>query len=932
MHCLWAKTDRDDQSGARYHPLICHLLDVAIVARTMWQLVLTPALRSRVADGLGLSESDSERFVQLLAGLHDIGKATPGFQAKNTSLAAHLDAAGLRTGHPDHDPGHGRTGALIISTLLRSRGVSPVVATAIATATGGHHGLFPTSQDFASVRMSRMTAMGGPEWDAARAELMLKLDLTLGVPERLPGDVDHPTCMIIAGLISVADWIGSDSDRFPFQDSSSLTDVSALRAYLATAEKRALDAISALSWNGWTSDIKQQSFEALFGFPARPVQEAVVALPGILDGPGLVVIELPMGEGKTEAAFHLADQWARRGGQRGLYIAMPTMATSNGMFGRLLDHLRRRFDAGQVNVQLIHSHAAISPELEALRGGDTRPPIAPADLADDAGVGGSSAEVVAEEWFTRRKRGLLAPYGVGTVDQGLLAALRVRHVFVRVFGLAGKTVVFDEVHAYDTYMSRLFERLLSWLSAVGASVVILTATLPSTRRETLMRAYADGLNLTLPTTLPREPYPRLSWVSQHGAGTAHVPPQDLSALSRRELKVRWVDMRLPEDASAAFQLAEELRELLQDGGCVAVICNTVSRAQRIYERLKVSLGMDSEEIELLHARFLFEERDMREKRALVRFGKPEGIVVTEDGAQPVVRPARSILVATQIVEQSLDLDFDLIVTDLAPADLIIQRAGRLQRHDRERPHAFQHNPVVWIGLPEDITDEVPQFEAGSEAIYDEHVLLRSWLALRGRERIQFPVDIEDVVEEVYDPDRPCPCVGPALRAYWEQTKMKQQEAEQREESEAKTRWIPKPWESESFLWHMTGDTTREDAPEVHQYFQALTRLTLPSVSVVFLWETDRGPAVDVEGRLSIDIASPPSVAIAKHLLRRAVSVSHRGAVHDLISRDPPSAWRTSSLLRHHRLLTLDAQGCCSTEHFVFELDANLGLLIRRKER
>lgn len=219
-------------------------------------------------------------------------------------------------------------------------------------------------------------------------------------------------------------------------------------------------------------------------------------------------------------------------------------------------------------------------------------------------------------------------------------------------------------------------------------------------------------------------------------------------------------MRLPIE-DEPFALGEQIRDALRDGGCAAVICNTVARAQQMYSLLKQHV--DPDELDLLHARFPFEDRDEREKRALARFGK--------DGSE---RPKRSVLVATQVIEQSLDLDFDLMVTGMeAPADLV-ERAGRLQRHVRNRPERFQDGAVLWVGEPEKIDSNVPTFDGGSAAIYDEHVLLCLWLALKDRPVVRFPDDIETIIEEVYD-NRECPSADPALAERWEKTAEKQEE-------------------------------------------------------------------------------------------------------------------------------------------------------------
>ena len=210
---------------------------------------------------------------------------------------------------------------------------------------------------------------------------------------------------------------------------------------------------------------------------------------------------------------------------------------------------------------------------------------------------------------------------MGTVDQGLLAALEAKHVFVRLFGLAQKVVVIDEVHAYDTYMSTLLGRLLEWLGALGTSVVLLSATLPRKRRALLARAYAEGAQWPEPVLEHEGAYPCLTWASGEGLGAVALPT---SPWATKNLAIRWAASADDDDA-----LADALERALADRGCAAVICNTVARAQRVYGALRArfpGVGDDdgAPQVDLLHARFLVEERERRERRVQRRFGKPGG--------------------------------------------------------------------------------------------------------------------------------------------------------------------------------------------------------------------------------------------------------------------------------------------------------------------
>ena len=430
-----------------------------------------------------------------------------------------------------------------------------------------------------------------------------------------------------------------------------------------------------------------------------------------------------------------------------------------------------------MQLQLLHGHASLSSEFEVLRKNHNRI-FAPrySGVEED-----DHLEVVASEWFTYRKRGLLSPFGVGTIDQALLAVLQAKHVFVRLFGLAHKTVIIDEVHAYDAYMTTLLERLLEWLAALGSPVVLLSATLPRVRRNGLLAAYLRGLGGQSKEIRSDAAYPRISWVSGNSgpsSRTVRVSPR-----GTKEVSMEWTDGSVPAPDGSSFPLGERLREALAQGGCAAVICNTVRRAQEVYRALKPYFPETAKdgkhELDLLHAQYVFQDRDKREKRSLARFGKPGG---------NTLRPHQAVLVATHVIEQSLD--FDLMVSDMAPADLLLQRVGRLHRHERERLHGLE-GPRLLVCQP-DIDGGVPKCEPGTASVYDSHILLRTWLTLRDRATVRVPDDVESIIADMYDDDRRPDHLPEQLREAWVETQKELQKAREEDGGEARVRWIKPP--------------------------------------------------------------------------------------------------------------------------------------------
>lgn len=916
----WAKLSvNDDELG--YHPLLCHMVDVATVALEIWRSVLSSKQRSAFAVGLGFGENQevAGSWCAFITGLHDLGKASPAFQLAKEQIREEvrerLQSAGLsssRIYRASRAP-HGTITAATLPQILKQEfGLQETLARRLGVVAGGHHGILPASREIKNVGA---TAKGRADWDVHRRTLVEELAGAIELSQSvLPCRLDNATAMMLAGFISVADWIGSNIDFFPCcipQDTV---------AYADYAHVQAKSALNALGWLAYPIPGDVKLFTDLFPAISVPndLQRSVESVAFALTEPSMVIVEAPMGEGKTEAAIYLADYWAANVGQVGHYFALPTQATSNQMFGRVRDFLRNRYGGEQVQLQLLHGHASLSSEFEALRHhGRTVPKPQYSSVDDD----GAEHAVVASEWFTYRKRGLLSPFGVGTIDQSLLAVLRTRHVFVRLFGLAHKTVIVDEVHAYDAYMTTLLERLLEWLAALGTSVVLLSATLPRRRREQLLAAYAQGVDAE-PQMPCQVAYPRVSWVSQSAGPDARTVK--VSARGRKEVLLEWIDGSLSDKDTTEFPLGQLLQSALARGGCAAVICNTVRRAQEVYRALKPHFrGVcedGSPELDLLHSQYPFGDREIREQRSLARYGKP--------GDPTVRRPRQGILVATQIIEQSLDLDFDLMVSDMAPADLLLQRAGRLHRHERERPQGLE-TPKLLI-CDRNTAAEAPRFDPGTAAVYDEHILLRSWLALQQLGIVRVPDDVESIMEAVYDDNRGPDGLPEALTEAWNLTRKELNAEMERHRVEAQARWV-RPPSYTGQLWRLAGDVTEEDTPEFHPAHQALTRLSSPSVPAVLLHGNGDTVALDNMLTSPLDVNGTPSLETTKRLLMRSVTISDRRVVFQLLDQSPPRSWRRSGLLRNHRAICLDSQGTYRVGNHLLMLDTEIGVTVSRSE-
>lgn len=856
--------------GPAYHPLICHMTDVAAVTLAMWDQVLPASSRALLSAGLGLPEVDAREWVAFIAGCHDLGKATRQFQAKDRNHASRLSTPGFTASDPGKDPGHGLRTAGFFRECAVGMGVKGPVANQLGIITGGHHGRFPVA-DWDSLNAVALDEVRQPAWQQARDELFADFQRLFDLHSLPTSEPDPAAGMLLAGLISVADWIGSFKERFPYDPRGADDPGAYFRRVLAIAEH-------VIREDRWVPGPvpRVTAFSGLFPCPPRRLQSVVEALATKVGTPGLVIVEAPMGEGKTEAALYFAHQW-EASGARGSYIALPTQATANQMDGRVREFLARRDPEHPANLVLAHGGAWEQPRYT------------PSAVHDDGETGGGA--VAATEWFLSKKKALLAPYGVGTIDQALMAVLQVRHVFVRLFGLAGKPVVIDEVHAYDTYMTGLLERLLEWLAALGSPVVLLSATLPSGRRERLLDSYRRGMG-SKAAAPPTPAYPRVTWIDASASGAEYAEPSERSA---RSLAIERV-----EDSDEVLMRA--LSVALREGGCAAVICNTVRRAQKVYQALSIAFE-PGEELGLFHARFIEEDRRSIEADCLRRFGPP---------AKATERPERFVLVATQVIEQSLDVDFDVMFTELAPADLLLQRSGRLQRHDRG-----QRTPVLRVLWPETGEDGLPRFGPGNTSVYDEHILLRTWHALRERRATAIPGGVQELVDLVYRDDEAAPAgADDELVRRWHVTWEEMSARRKREEDEARTGRLGSPLSDRSIERFLTDP--REEDEELHPALQALTRLGEPSFNVVLAPEGYELPS-ELDGDA------------VRFLLGRSVSVSHRGLVPVLRELQPPVLFQKRAVLRRHRMVVLDDSSSAVVGRWRLTYSSTVGLEVQNTE-
>lgn len=882
----WAKTDR---KTGQVHRLIYHMTDVGIMAKLLWDEVLNASLKEQITDWLGLDVEQAGSAVAFIASTHDLGKASPAFQdhpslpqAIRDRIARELESGGLHLPRRAAGEKHARheivsTWALDGEQLLTDvAGLPSELAVLVAQAVGGHHGAWPTS-DLENSAHLRSQDKGDAAWAAVRKALMSEMVSFFKPPMLTACDPDptrqNAALTLISGIVSVADWLGSDENHFHLESG-----FVPLERYAERARDAARAALNGADWRAAPSATGFDFLEA-FRFTPNRFQEDVIKEVQSAPLPALAIIEAPMGIGKTEAALATYAAWAQSSDFAGLYIAMPTTATSNQMYGRVERFLSRQHGEA-IKPLLVHSQALLQQMPK------------PTETVEEPDKQGDRA--AAEAWFLPRKKSLLAPFGVGTVDQALMSILQTRHFFVRLLGLSHKVVIFDEVHAYDAYMSVLFEHLLCWLRAVGASVIVLSATLPEKTRSRLLAAWGAQSS-------PTVRYPRLTWVGAKGKAQA----AELPILETKKLAFDW----MPREPEAIVQ---RLKAELRQGGCAAVICNTVKRAQQVYQAV-----CDDEELKqcgsdnliLFHARFPLAWREGIEARVLGKFG-PNPL----DKSLPNPdRPQKAIVIATQVIEQSLDLDFDVMISDHAPADLLLQRAGRLHRHSanaatRRHPHR------LLIALPE-IMDGAPQLERGDVRVYKEFVLLRSWLALRARadRTIRIPEDVAELIEQVYG-DAVIPDISSEMAAKLTRARGQMAADERTDQFDANRQVIGKPWDEFLLLGENIG--LEEDDPRVHKTFQALTRGDRPGINVVCLHRVGGRLCLEPDGvGRTYDPTAVPDGELIRDLARYSVTIRRPDIEKYLLEPTEPEIveilkhWKEIAALRYHRAAIFE-DGLC----------------------
>ena len=752
---LWAKS-------SPFKPLREHLLEAGFIAQTLITKGCFLPLKIQLMYQTGLSSDEVVHLVGYLASVHDIGKASPFFIGNG----AYPPAKDFLYQHGLHCPPllhfrHEKYGAAVLRQIWKEkkRFASSAMRRSLSYIIENHHqgklGVAgPLSQDRSDYWSILQNRMEEELWQCFQPPSSF-------VPENMDA-----FCMILLGIVVAADWIASGdifADRLPF------TDVEAMCKETTVRTEKFLRA-NYLLHQEEPKEIR--TFTDLWPFiprsGMRPLQSETETVFQQPRKPLAMILEAPMGEGKTEAALYAASQLAKVWHKEGFYVALPTAATSNQMYGRVNEMLERLH---LPQAKLMHSMAWLTND-------------------NDMNYHGEESSQAAL-WTEPLRLGLIAPFAVGTVDQVMMAALRVKYGVLRLAGLTDKVLIIDELHSYDAYMSEIISTLLKWCRVLQIPVVMLSATLPLEKKEDYAKIYDSHAVFS-----EGKSYPCIT------AFYGDEAMQQFPVAGSHQTMDAKLEL-LPLLNNSEGIAVRVVRQINESGGCYCLLCNTVTEAQKLYQEVK---SLDNElPVLLFHARFPAKRRNELEKECLQKLS-----------SDPARRPEKLLVIATQVVEQSLDVDFDYLFTDICPIDLLFQRIGRVWRHEETRRPLEISGPAVTVLIPKN-------HDFGATGIVYPPILLEKTLDLLSEKAVlHIPQDIPEFVDDVYSAND----ITPEKLMKWAEYKLD----EELNESSAQGVALPEPSKKKFWLSHNGGELFDDDDP----FVLAKTRLGEESVRLSFI--------------------------------------------------------------------------------------------------
>lgn len=719
---LIAKSDKDNKN--LWLPLYMHLKDTAEVIKRLLNI-----MPLSIMNASGISEEDFHKISIFLASVHDIGKATSYFQSiitkENSEKISFLNSVGFAINKEYKNFGktpHAYAGQWILQSELAPFEIDSRITDII----GAHHGkpietgmycddlleIYP--ENFYGNKKNKSI------WKNSWKKIVNNALKYSGYEdiEDLP-ILSVEAQIILSGILIEADWISSNTSYFPLIDDDifNASDLDSLYP------KRVNDGWEKLkfppSWESNTSSMDESTFNKIFGFMPNTIQKRFIEIVENCKNPGIFIIESPMGCGKTEVALAASEIIANHENEGGIFFGLPTQATSNGIFKRLIPWAEKVSHGTAVSVKLAHSAAELNEDYNKflIKGKSS--------IDEDEPDG-----VQVHSWFQGNKRALLADFVVGTVDNFLLATLKQKHFMLRHLGLAGKVIIIDECHAYDTYMMSYLERSIKWMAAYKIPVILLSATLPYQKRKELINSYVFTY-ARLHKNKKQPEYKIEDWDKTNAYPL--ITYTDGNVVNQEKILYTSQDKKVAINKVNNIQnIIDILKDKLSDGGAACIIVNTVKSSQEIYDIIKDK--MPEYRILLYHSGFIATDRISKEQSLLSAIGK-ESKSNDRD---------KFILIGTQVLEQSLDYDADIMITQLCPMDLLLQRIGRLHRHNRIRPEKCKKSECIIFEY------EDKAYDSGTKTVYGDYLLMKTNCLLK--DCINIPNDISPLVQKVYDID------------------------------------------------------------------------------------------------------------------------------------------------------------------------------------
>ncbi|WP_405849141.1 CRISPR-associated helicase Cas3' [Streptomyces sp. NBC_01518] len=936
----WGKFDR---GRLAVYPLLFHLLDVAAVAGEVWDRFLTRGQRRLIAAGLGAGEDEARRLVMFFAALHDLGKLS-WFQEQEAHPWARVsdvlrgDTRGWRR------MPHERASMHSVLQLLAEAGY-PVDASdspgvRVAQILGGHHGRFLQLDLDGAAKAARVNGvLGGPAWQDLRRRYFALVRHLTGAT-MVPARVSVPAAVLITGVGVIADRLASQGHYW-------LPKAQAPAFGAAEHYHQAVrDAPVLLDQSGLARvTLPQTPFARVHGGLSAPndLQASLIEqLPRAVGekGPGIVVVTDATGGGKSVAALEAARIFNAGGDTAGIAWLLPTTATADAAYD-VLERYVAAHCPHHAPVSLVYSHSWVSAAYTDLQVAAHEMSTTDEFWCDTDGDGDEESRqrpqervTVPDGWLRGWDRALLAQFTVATHDQALMAALPVRFSALRLLALSGRTVIVDEAHALTPFMQQMLGRLLHWLGALGCPVVLLSATLPARISADLVRKYLAGAGHPHRSTDGldcRPAYPGWLFAAAPDASVTrmHAPAGEAHARRHRRTAslclhpVRHPSHTDPEHApvreTRLERVSAEIAPVIRGGGCAAVVCATVADAQDTYQHLSDTLappGGAEGQLLLLHARLPGHQREALTRLIRDRLG-PAG-----------ERPDRLVVVTTTLLDMSLDIDVDVMVSDLASLDRLLQRLGRLWRFDNlwgpdsgRRPAWMRRHagPRLAVLQPTDHQGRtlIPAAWRTLEPAFLTHATA-AHLASRPERTLTLtlPDDVQDLVETVHGD-----ATALAHSADLQQRHTAYQGRRRGEEHLSALHLVP--------TWRDTLSLSDLHRQRLHPR-DAATRLGAMPRRLLPLYRTPSGRlALDPAGTRPLSLDREPSTAMIRTILEHTLPVPAAWVADRRREHQAPAVWKKHALLADLVLLPHDAADPQTAVRFgrrTLRVDPVLGLV------